>query len=354
MNLSMDSVSIGFFLQMNSGFPVFENLIKFSKKGKPEFIWRNNLILPESIERFIKSKSVGFFYSLRKLPDYKKAKWILNMCTDPDEYKHSLISLDDVFGANTPILNHPRSIFMSRRDLSARTLDGIENLIVPKCKYFLAEETRSFQKTFEKEGFEYPILIRPATSHTGEDLFKVDHPLDWQKVYRSNWYMKHHFMTQFIDFKQENKRYLKIRIAVIGENISLRAHGEDTQWRLGHPGIKEEEITTSEQWRNLVHQYDVFPSWESANRVGHEIRKRAKLDFFGIDLGVVDNNTFVLFEANASMRMAQMADFEPEDRKIAEKIFLNMERDLMDLFSQPHKWADGQSFPTCRNILGMT
>ena len=75
--------------------------------------------------------------------------------------------------------------------------------------------------------------------------------------------------------------------------------------------------------------------------------------FFGIDLGVIDRNTFVLFEANASMTMAEIADFEPEDKKIAEKIFLNMERDLLDLISHPNRWSDGKAFPTCRNILGM-
>lgn len=324
-----------------------------SKNNIPKLVWRNVLILPDLVKNFIRSKSVNFLYPPQDPVDYKGVSWIINTCTDADEYKNSLVGLDEAFGDKIAIFNHPRSICMSRRDLSAKLLEGIPNLIVPKCVYFLAEDAQSFQKTFEKEGFTYPILVRPATSHTGEDMFKVDHPFDWPKVYKSHWYMKHHFMTQFVDFKQKNNRYLKIRIAVIGDKISLRAYGEDTQWRLGHPGVAEEETPTSEQWRNLVHQYDAFPSWESANRIGHEIRKRAKLDFFGIDLGVVDPNTFVLFEANASMTMAEMADFEPEDKKIAEKIFLNIEKDLMDLLSHPNKWADGKAFPTCRNILGM-
>ena len=327
--------------------------IKPGKNGRPEFVWRNNLILSDAFSKILEKSSVTFLYPPENPIDYLGVTWIFNMCTDADEYKNSLVGLDEAFGDKAAIFNHPRSICMSRRDLSANLLSGIPNLIVPKCIYFIAEENRSFQKVFEKESFQYPVLIRPATSHSGEGMLKIDHPFDWPKAYQSHWYMKPHFMTQFVDFKQKNGKYLKIRIAVIGDKISLRAYGEDTQWRLGHAGIREEEISTSELWKQLVHQYDAFPSWESANKVGHEIRKRAKLDFFGIDLGVIDRNTFVLFEANSSMRMAEMADFEPEDKKIAEKIFLNMEKDLLDLLSHPNRWSDGKAFPTCRNILGM-
>ena len=327
--------------------------VKSGKKGAPEYIWRNTLILPDSIREKLRKTSVSFLYPPHDPIEYKGVSWIINTCTDADEYRNSLIGLDEAFGSTANILNHPRSICMSRRDLSANLLSGIPNLIVPRCVQFVANDTNSFQRAFEKNSFDYPVIVRPATSQTGEGMLKIDHPFDWPKVYQSHWYMKPHFMTQFIDFKQKNGRYLKIRIAVIGDKISLRAYGEDTQWRLGHSGIGEEEMSTSESWKQLVHQYDAFPSWESANKVGHEIRKRANLDFFGIDLGVIDRNTFVLFEANASMTMAEMADFEPEDKKIAEKVFLNMEKDLLSLFSHPNKWSDGKTFPTCRNILGM-
>lgn len=323
------------------------------KNGEPGYLWRNTLILPEALKEKLAKTSVSFMYPPPEPVDFKNVNWIVNMCTDADEYKHSLVGLDEAFGSKARIFNHPRSIAMSRRDISARLLEGIPNLIVPKCVAFKADQNDSFQKTFAKEGFTYPVLIRPATSQSGQDLVKIDHPFDWPKAYQSHWYRKQHFMTQFLDFKQDNGRYVKIRIAVIGEQIFLRAYGEDTQWIIGHPGKEEQKVPVSELWKTLAQKHDEFPLWEAANRVGHEIRKRAKLDFFGIDLGVINRETFVLFEANASMTMAEMPNFSPEDKKIAEKIFTRLEKALLDLFSEPSKWADGKAFPTCRSILGM-
>jgi len=325
--------------------------IKPGKNGAPRYMWRNTLILPDSIHEQLKKTSIYFVYPPENRIDFKGISWIINTCTDADEYRNSLIGIDEDFGRIKNIFNHPRAICMSRRDLSSKLLSGIPNLIVPKCVQFIANDTQSFQRAFEKNSFDFPVIVRPATSQTGEGMLKIDHPLDWPKVYQSHWYMKPHFMTQFVDFKQENGRYLKIRIAVIGDKLSLRAYGEDTQWRLGHAGVREEEVSTSELCKQLIDQYDAFSSWGSANKIGNEIRNRAKLDFFGIDLGVIDRNTFVLFEANAAMTMAEASGLSPEDREILGKIFLNMEKDLLALLSHPEKWSDGKTFPTCRNIL---
>jgi len=321
--------------------------------GSPNFVCPNLTVIPIDILMKLENLS-GFLYPPPKPIVRTNTNYIINLCADADEYHRALTMLDQIAGDKVPIFNHPRSVLMSRRDLSSKLLNGIPNLIVPKCVRFKANGHDIFPKIFEEKGFTYPVLIRPQASQTGRGLVKIEHALDWTKICQAYSHEKYHYMTQFHDFKNENGSYVKIRIAVIGDQISLRAYGEDTQWRLGHPGIRQQKTSTSEMWKNLVQQYDNFHLWNSAKDVGHEIRKRSKLDFFGIDLGVIDHNNFVLFEANAAMTMAKMANFEPEDRKIAEKIFSNIEDSLLKLISKPEKWSNAKTFPTYQSILGMS
>ena len=266
------------------------------ENGRAQYVWPNRIVLPDDILTKLKKDTVPFLYPPPKPIEYQGASWIVNMCADADEYRNALISLDEAFGDKLPIFNHPRAVAMTRRDLSAKLLEGIPNLIVPKCVRFKADANNSFQKTFEAEGFKYPVLVRPATSQTGRDLVKIDTPFDWTKVYQTHWYGKYHYMTQFVD-TQENSFYLKARIVLVGGELYFHHIKKSKNWLIHHGGDELSPEEFFEEESNIVSKLtssDLFCAMCS------EISSRSKMDLLGVDISI-GGSGFTLFEANAAM-----------------------------------------------------
>lgn len=255
------------------------------------------------------------------------ASWIVNLCADADDYRDALIGLDDAFGETLPIFNHPRAVARSRRDLSAKLLEGVAGLAVPKCIRLTASEQGCFEKTFAAEGFHYPVLIRPAGSQTARGLVRVDHPFDWPKVYQSHWYGRPYYMTQFVDCRRADGQFLKVRFCFVGDQVSLRGHALGKDWLVTATRQPTKEIVE----RFFEHRR-AFPQWRAAQSVAHEIRQRVGLDFFGVDLGVLDDDTFVLFEANAAMTMAVSSTVTGEMRNLMKPIYSELSVQLQQAF----------------------
>lgn len=248
-----------------------------------------------------------------------KGKWIVNALADPDHYPHALEFLArKLDGHDMPVFNHPQAVIETRRDLSARKLAGIKNLIVPKCERFLATHPDHFLQTFERGGFAYPVLVRPAGSHTGEDLVKVDGPQDWHKVHHIPWGGQYIFMTQWVDFQNAAGHWPKIRLSVTSAGIQLRHILYGDGWLI-HSVVRDEETLKRElEILNNAHE------WEAIHELGREIRDRVGLDFFGVDLGWKSDSEFVLFEANASMSILSRRNM-PE---LHEKNYLRVQQDV--------------------------
>lgn len=320
--------------------------MRVGENGRAQYVWPNRIVLPDDILTKLKKDTVPFLYPPPKPIEYQGASWIVNMCADADEYRNALIGLDQAFGNKLPIFNHPRAVAMTRRDLSAKLLEGIPNLIVPKCVRFKADANNSFQKTFEAEGFKYPVLVRPATSQTGRDLVKIDTPFDWTKVYQTHWYGKYHYMTQFVDYS-ENGEFTKIRISVVGRDVALRSYRKSSSWLIkGMGGSDDEDINL------LLKKHQEFDEWENAIKVANDIASRVDLDFFGMDLGVSCNN-FYMFEVNAAMSMSEASVIGADKAKLMQPIYRRINNGLRDLFLNPGAWKCylGEGKESCGNVL---
>lgn len=270
--------------------------VRVGENGRAQSVWPNRIVLPDDILTKLKKDTVPFLYPPPKPIEYQGASWIVNMCADADEYRNALIGLDQAFGDKLPIFNHPRAVAMTRRDLSAKLLEGIPNLIVPKCVRFKADANNSFQKTFEAEGFKYPVLVRPATSQTGRDLVKIDTPFDWTKVYQTHWYGKYHYMTQFVD-TQENSFYIKARIVLVGGDFYFHHVKKSTHWLIHHGKGELSPEDFFEEERDIVEK---LKSNDFFCAICSEISSRSKMDLVCVDISVGDF-CFTLFEANAAM-----------------------------------------------------
>ena len=225
--------------------------------------------------------------------------WVLNTCADADEYQRGLICLDRDSGPDCPIFNHPRAVAMTRRDLSASALTGVPNLVVPKCIRFKPQDERDFERTFEANGFRYPVLVRPVASQTAAGLVRVNSIFEWQNISGEGLGNRHYFMTQFHDTACA-EGYLKMRVAIIGEAIRVHSITHSDKWRINHNAGETPPDLFAAREREIVESKLNNPAFE---KMMQEIRRRTAMDLVGLDLGILDDGRFVLFEANAAMTM---------------------------------------------------
>ncbi|KAB6718157.1 MULTISPECIES: hypothetical protein [Roseobacteraceae] len=313
-------------------------MVKVAPHGRPLYIWPNRLGFPESLLPKIKKQSVPFLYPPQTPVEYKGGSWIVNMCADADEYRNALIGLDRAFGDKIPIFNHPRAVAMTRRDLSAKRLAGIPNLVVPKCVRFMADENNSFQRAFEANGFNYPVLVRPAKSQTGRDLVKIDNPFDWPKVYKTHWQGKSHFMTQYVDYSNTSGDFIKSRIVYVGERMFVRHVKRAENWRIHNQTASSK--TADEAWEASISEQ--LMSDPVFHNMLSEVPVRVKLDFFGLDIGVdLENRRAILFEANAAMSIFFATGADERSQARATRLQHPIVRALEEHFATPKNWRSG-------------
>lgn len=316
--------------------------------GRPEYLWPNRLVLPANLLAELKRRNRTFLYPPNSPAEYRDVSWIVNLCADADEYKSALIGLDEAFGGRLPVFNDPIAVAKSRRDFASSLLDDIPNLIVPKCRRFVARDSKSFQKEFEEHSFVYPVLVRPAASQTGEGLVKVDSPFDWPKVYQSHWFNVPHYMTQFLDYSQ-NGKYVKIRLVVIGGEVFLRSYRSSSAWLIkGMGGGNDEDIN------RLMHEHKNFGNWHAAHDVALRIAENIGLDFFGIDLGVAKDG-FYFFEANAAMTITVPSVVSSQQASMMEPMYKAINEALRRNLHNPESWhcRSKSEHVSCRDLLAV-
>lgn len=316
--------------------------------GTPQFHVPNTMILPDRLMKRMEEVARTVWFPPTKPVTHDNVAWVVNFCADADEYRKALRSLDQAFGATSPIFNHPRAVAMSRRDLMAQLLQGVQNLTVPRCVRFKADSPDSFAATFATHGFAYPVLVRPEGSQTGQGLHKIDGPQDWARLALSNGYGKWHFMTQFHDTRAANGRFCKVRASFVGGQWAIRAFRDEPDWLItGTVGS-----LTPERHASIKRNVDALLDNSAFKSMLDEIGARVPLDFFGADIGVTDGK-FTFFEANAAMTMAKPSTTGLTNDPIMQEVYKTLEQRLIQHLLKPAEWrAARHNLPSVDVILG--
>jgi hypothetical protein len=121
---------------------------------------------------------------------------VVNLCASAEHYLPSLSALDAAIRPGIAVLNHPRAVMWTRRDLASRALARIPFLSVPKVRQFLPETPGDFMATFEAGNFHYPVVLEPAATEEGLERHQIAHPGAWARVFRAPWADRVWIMTQ--------------------------------------------------------------------------------------------------------------------------------------------------------------
>jgi Tetratricopeptide repeat/RimK-like ATP-grasp domain len=232
-----------------------------------------------------------------------------------------LIALFDGFGV--PVVNHPTKVIQTTRDVSAKLLDDISGVMVPKTMRFSSIGKTQEELVHEIEGqYDYPLITRTVFSQMGKGMTKVDSP-DALVAVLSSGLPENFFVTQFVDSRAGNEFYRKIRAAFVGDEIVVVRVDYDAYWNVrgrkpekrvqfylenAHLLDEEKRICKNPQaglGRSAIHSLLA-------------IRDRIPMDVFGMDFDVDADGRLVFYEANATMNLFSTARKEVPNPKEAE------------------------------------
>lgn len=328
----------------------------FRSRGEPAMRWPNLAVMPPAVMTALGADADHFWHDGTTDISCFSDRWVVNTLADLDDYAEALGTLDDVLGASSRIWNHPRAIALTRRDLAPQVFGDIPGLQVPHVVRIRATHPGIFRETFAREGFSYPVLVRPVSSQTGVGLVRIRSAADWAQVEGFSSLGRIYFMTQFVDYRDSRGRYAKVRLCFVDDTMSLREYGVSGGWQIGSGGSTSpsgnDAVTRAIDL--LLSMAGSFDRWEALQRIGREMMERCPLNFWGVDLGVRDTDDFVLFEANAAMTMAMPSNVSGRNLERLQPIYDDIAQRLRLSFS---RLRDGWHLPlptlSVRDLLAL-
>ena len=286
----------------------------------------NSVVLSAHAERALLPHLETLWLDLRNLPKRPLQHDVLNACGDADCYAAPMQWLAAASkAAGVRVFNHPAEVFKTRRDTISRLLAPVPGLTVPACVRFRADSLDAFGRTFRENGFQFPVLVRPSGSQTGQDLLKIENEQDWAKIQTIGWFGKVFYMTQFVDFRNEQGNYVKLRVSSCGPHFIVKHVKIGNNWKV-HNATSDGDVAAREAY------LDKFSTDPELKRIVSAIKEIIRLDYWGLDLGY--NGRYTLFEGNpamtmlgkaaASARAPDPAGATPEAKVIRKEVLANI------------------------------
>jgi Flp pilus assembly protein TadD len=232
-----------------------------------------------------------------------------------------LSGLVDSFGV--PVVNHPTKVIQTTRDVSAKLLNGISGVVVPKTMRFSSVGKTREELVHEIEDqYDYPLITRTLASQMGKGMAKVDSPDALVAVLASG-LPENFFVTEFVDSKGGNDFYRKIRAAIVNDEIIIVRVDYDTNWNIhGRKSPKRvpfylENLYLLDEEKRICLDPEAGLG-RAAIQSLRAIRERIPLDVFGIDFDVNADGLVVFYEANATMNLFSTAQKQVPNPKQSE------------------------------------
>ena len=304
------------------------------KNGQtPTAVFPNSIVLYPELFLELMRRSITYWHPAQDTFPLRGIPWIINTCADADEYRSALEMLAKATaGTKMPVFNRPEVVLGTARDKTPDLVSGIPNLIVPKCIKFEPKLPKDFQEAFERGGFDYPVLVRPAASQTGRGLVKVDGPDDWDKIFAIDWAGRSLYMTQFVERRDKDGTFTKFRVAFINRKPYMKSATTKDAYV-----VHGERRTIASATKELA-KLDLLASDPKLAEVTKALSERIRLNFWGVDLGWSADGDFVFFEATAAMSIAARTHTPDDVWKIFSRIGQPIYDDLKTAMLAPASW----------------
>lgn len=247
---------------------------------------------------------------------------VINAVSDADLHGALLRHFQQVLErCRIPVVNRPESLLGNTRDRLSSMIPSNDRLIVPRTirLELKGERPGEVADQIAKHDLNYPILIRPTGTQTGEGLTKLDSSKDAQRGVA----MGSYYLTEFHDFQSPDGYYRKYRCWEIGGQMVPNHLFFGDSWNVH--GSSRFKIMTNNP--NMLKEEKAFVEGYSSCNFKHvglmmdAVRQATHLDYFGVDFGITPDGAPILFEANPTMRSAypEFLDAFPYTRDVQKR-----------------------------------
>jgi tetratricopeptide (TPR) repeat protein len=259
---------------------------------------------------------------------------VFNLIADVDSSAEQLAHVAPLLEKiGKPVINHPDSIAMTGRHSNAGRLARIHDCVMPMTMRYTSDAmneavreatrdpmaTQSFGDASQRFGF--PLLVRRAGTHGGEDFDKVDNPPALQRFVEQT-QAPHYYVTEYVDYRSHDGYFRKYRFMFVDGEILPYHLAIDDQWKIHHAttDMVNQQWMKDEEKAFLDDPHSVFGERQYA--VLRAICDSIQLDYWGVDCGIDRQGRVVVFEANATMLVHTRNELFPYKRPAVTRIKL--------------------------------
>jgi len=232
----------------------------------------------------------------------KQPSMVFNQISDPDTHRGSLERCVEFCSQlESYVVNHPEKIMQTGRDRVSGNLQGIPGVIMPKTVRFRPLSPDEIFEQAEKEGIDFPFIVRIAGYHHGKSTELVTSRDDYSAMHKYPLDGRDFYLTEYVDCSDDSGMHCKQRLLVIDGEPVLRHSMYNERWDIHSESLGymlERESWDDIHARDSQFESEVLPTLLPAIE---EITKRLQLEFYGIDCYVRPDGEMVIFEANANM-----------------------------------------------------
>jgi glutathione synthase/RimK-type ligase-like ATP-grasp enzyme len=229
---------------------------------------------------------------------------IFNQISDADTHRGALERcVDFCEQVNTTVVNHPKHVLQTGRDRVSELLQDIPGVIMPRTLRFRPRSPQAVLEFAVARGIEFPFIVRVAGDHAGKSMIRLDKADDLAVLHALPFDGRDFYLTQFVDYSDEDGLYHKHRIIVIDGKPLLRHALYSNEW-IVHANSRA-FMMERDTWEQDVARFDRL-SKEELPRLRpaiDEITSRLQLEYYGIDCCMRPDGQMVVFEANANMNI---------------------------------------------------
>jgi tetratricopeptide (TPR) repeat protein len=204
-------------------------------------------------------------------------------------------------GCTRPVLNPPETILPTRRDRIPALLGDIADVVVPPALRFEAAGLAAprILAAMARAGIGLPILLRPAGSHGGKGLQRIDtaEALAAEDFAGA----PAQYVTAFHDYRSPDGYWRKYRMIFVDRQPFAYHLAISPQWLVHYFSAEmlPEAWKRAEEARFLQDPEAVLGARAMAAIAA--IGRRLDLDYGGLDFSLLPDGRVLVFEANATM-----------------------------------------------------
>ncbi len=233
-----------------------------------------------------------------------------------------------------PILNDPRFLPRLERDALSNVLQGVPGVVSPRCLGFCRSDVLAHAEAGRPPGLltgegEGAILIRPAGSHAGTGLQKIEDKAALS-AYLACSSARSYFVTTFVDYSDNDGLFRKYRVALIDRVPYLCHMALCEHWMVHYlnAGMVDTLSKRSAEARSMERFDTGFAARHAqAFTALHNI---LDLDFYSIDCAETRDGKLLVFEADtaAIIHLMDPPDLFPYKHPQMFRVFTAFERML--------------------------